>query len=245
MSPTCSTGKRSVRYWPGGSRDEVEARGGRPPCGCARRSSPCQSGGPTYSADVSDFSPPPPPSDPPPPPPPMGPPPGYVAYGGPGDAGRRFSASAAWPRPSSCSLADLHPARLIGIAATVRLAHKARDFLDGDISAESLPRTPPASGSNLGGLLVFAIAPLTMIWMFRMARNVRILGRPGLKFAPGWAIGGWFTPPLVLYVVPWLMFRELWKASEPGLAPGDEQLARRRRSRRSSTSGGCCSASCR
>ena len=54
-----------------------------------------------------------------------------------------------------------------------------------------------------------------MIWMFKMAKNVRALGRQGLRYAPGWAIGGWFVPPCVLYVVPWLMFRELWKASDP------------------------------
>jgi len=112
------------------------------------------------------------------------------------------------------------PLALVGVGATVRAAHRARDFLDGKISATSF-QSSVGLGSNFGGLLVFGIAPLTMIWMFRMAQNARTLGRPGLKFAPGWAIGGWFTPPLVLYVVPWLMFRELWKASEPEVPPGD------------------------
>jgi hypothetical protein len=55
---------------------------------------------------------------------------------------------------------------------------------------------------------------LVVLVMFRLAANHRKLGRTG-TWAPGWAIGGWFLPPLVIYVIPYLMFRELWKASDP------------------------------
>ena len=57
-----------------------------------------------------------------------------------------------------------------------------------------------------------------MIWMYRMAANHRALQRNG-TWAPGWAIGGWFLPPGGLYIIPFLMFRELWKASDPN-GPG-------------------------
>ena len=69
--------------------------------------------------------------------------------------------------------------------------------------------------------MVIPIAVLTMIWMFRMAANLRKLGRTGQTWAPGWGIGAWFVPPCVVYAVPWLMFKELWKGSDPTIAPGD------------------------
>jgi hypothetical protein len=151
----------------------------------------------------------------------MGPPAGYVAYGGSGAVNRRVMRIGGLSKALIVLLAIYIPLSLIGIAATVRLAHRARDFVDGDISADSFRDSSRSIGGSVGGILVLAIAPLTIIWMFRIAQNLRIIGRPALRFAPGWAIGGWFTPPCVLYVVPWLMFRELWKASEPGLEPGN------------------------
>ena len=65
-----------------------------------------------------------------------------------------------------------------------------------------------------------AAAVLTMIWMFRLAKNHRALHRGG-TWGPGWAIGGWFLPPL-LFVIPFLMLRELWKASDPDVPIGGQ-----------------------
>ena len=36
-----------------------------------------------------------------------------------------------------------------------------------------------------------------MIWLFRIAKNHQALGRR-LTWAPGWAIGGWFLPPIAV-----------------------------------------------
>jgi hypothetical protein len=73
-------------------------------------------------------------------------------------------------------------------------------------------------GQGLGTLV---IAVLTMVWMYRMAANVRALGRR-TTWAPLFAIFGWVLPP-VLVIIPFLMLRELWKASEPfHSAAGDE-----------------------
>ena len=71
------------------------------------------------------------------------------------------------------------------------------------------------------------IAVLTIITMFRMASNLRSLGRSNPTWAPGWAIGGWFCPPCVIYAIPWLMFRELWKGSDPTLEPFDPNWKQR------------------
>ena len=72
----------------------------------------------------------------------------------------------------------------------------------------------------LQGALSIAAAVLVIIWMFRIAKNHRTLRRVG-TWGPGWAIGGWFLPPL-LYIIPTLMFRELWKASDPDVPVGGD-----------------------
>jgi hypothetical protein len=91
----------------------------------------------------------------------------------------------------------------------------AQDFIAGSISKDDFITAiaPFAAMSVVGGLVTIALAVLTMIWMFRLARNQRNVGRPG-RWSPGWAIGGWFLPP-VLFVIPLLMLRELWKGSDP------------------------------
>lgn len=106
--------------------------------------------------------------------------------------------------------------------ASAAVRDDARDFLAGRISEDDFIRA--YSPSALFGVVQFltfvAAAVVTMILMYRMAANHRTLGRSG-TWAPGWAIGGWFLPPVVLYVIPFLMLRELWKASEPELAADD------------------------
>ena len=74
--------------------------------------------------------------------------------------------------------------------------------------------------SVVQAVVTLAAAIVTMIWMYRIAKNHRTLHRGG-TWGPGWAIGGWFLPPL-LYVIPLLMFRELWKASDPDTPIGAE-----------------------
>ena len=155
-------------------------------------------------------------------PPPAAPPPGYVAYGDTGAVNRRVQPTGGISKALGVLVAIYIPLSVLGIISAIRLAHRAREFLDGERSLDSFRDSLGVNGGGilgilggLGGLVMLAIAVLTMIWMFKMAKNVRAIGRQGLRFAPGWAIGGWFVPPCVLYVVPWLMFRELWKASDP------------------------------
>lgn len=74
----------------------------------------------------------------------------------------------------------------------------------------------------LTGALSIAVIVLTMIWLYRVVSNHVALGR-AVTWKPGWAIGGWFVPPLVLYIVPMLLLRETWKASDPTVPPGDQR----------------------
>jgi hypothetical protein len=90
----------------------------------------------------------------------------------------------------------------------------ARRFLDQAITEEEfLASYTSATGAGaVASAAQIAVAVLTFILMFKMARNLRDLDR-GTTWSPIWGIAGWFLPPGVLYVIPWLMLRELWKAS--------------------------------
>jgi hypothetical protein len=152
----------------------------------------------------------------------MGPPPGYIAYGGPGAAmSGSFSRVRGLAKALVVLLAIFIPFQLIGIVGLFQLRDKARGFLDGSLSESDFTSASSANLSSISGLLVIPIAVITIILMFRMARNLRVLGRTGATWAPGWAIGGWFCPPCAIYAIPWLMFRELWKGSDPAVAPND------------------------
>ena len=50
---------------------------------------------------------------------------------------------------------------------------------------------------------------LVMIWMYRISANLRAFGMT-TTWHPLFAIFGWFLPPVVLYVIPFLMLREQW-----------------------------------
>ena len=108
---------------------------------------------------------------------------------------------------------------VLGIVSTILTGlaiDDARAFLRDEITEDEFLDSY-AAGALLGGAQGFAIVAilvLTMIWMYRLAANHRTLGRRG-TWAPLWAIFGWFLPPVVLYVIPYLMFRELWRASDP------------------------------
>ena len=183
-----------------------------------------------------DFLPPPPSSSPPPPPPgapggPTTPPPpppppgltapaGYVAYNTAPTQGGQLSSirgTAKWAMilAGVASLASLASAVL-----SANLADTAQDYLDGRISEDEFldanAIAPLGQLLSAGPLLAAGI--FGVIWMYRIATNVRAIGR-ATTFAPVFAILGWFLPPL-LFILPLLVLRELWKASDPNTPPG-------------------------
>jgi ABC-type Fe3+ transport system permease subunit len=124
---------------------------------------------------------------------------------------------------------------IVGVVTVVttllsRLAlDEARDFLagrEGDnefLENEFVDAYAPSLLFGIvQGAAMIAVVVLTMIWMYRLAANHRALQRNG-TWAPGWAIGGWFLPPGFFYIIPFLMFRELWKASDPAVPAGDQR----------------------
>lgn len=173
-----------------------------------------------------------PPPLPPPAPPPTGlnPPPGYVAYG-PG----RYGAFSPFARVRGLGkvlgilVIVVAAGQLAALGASLAARSEAADFLAGRIDEDEFLSGygPSLAASALTGAANLAVVVLTMIWMYRLASNLERLGRTGRTWSPGWAIGGWFLPP-VLFVIPWLMFRELWRGSDPAAPPGAPDWRQRR-----------------
>ena len=110
----------------------------------------------------------------------------------------------------------------LGIAlVTPSAADKAGDFLDGRISEDEFLDSygGVAALQIVQGVITLAAAVCTIIWLYRLASNVRTFGRQ-TTWAPIWAVFGWVLPP-VLVIIPLLMLREVWKASDPEVPAGN------------------------
>ncbi len=96
----------------------------------------------------------------------------------------------------------------------------ADDFLDGLISQDEFEDAigPLTAVQTLVSAITFATAIVTVIWMYRIASNLRTAGRD-TTWSPLFAVFGWILPP-ILFVIPFLMLRELWKASDPAASDG-------------------------
>ncbi len=168
---------------------------------------------------------PPPAGTPVPPPPPtdLTAPPGYVA-----DAPTAINSVGGLYRIGRLSTAAIvlvcvsASVTLLSIVALDAAQDDAQALVDDRIDVEEFVEgaLPYLLMSVVQAVATLAAAIVTMIWMFRMAKNHRTLHRGG-TWGPGWAIGGWFLPPL-LYVIPFLTFRELWKASDPDTPIGGD-----------------------
>ena len=169
---------------------------------------------------------PPPPGAPPPPPPPdgLGPPPGYVAYGSAPTPTQRVHRIGGLSKAITVLVAIAGLGGIVNAFVQLSVTGDAEDFLAGRISSDEFnDRILSTSAfSIISGLATLASAIVVMIWMYRIAANLRAYGIP-TTWHPLFAIFGWFLPPGVLYVIPLLMLREQWSKSKPStVAPTGE-----------------------
>ncbi len=151
----------------------------------------------------------------------MGPPAHLVAYGDPNYRGfASLQNIGGIARAIGILIMIIIPLDAASVVVGFGLRSKARDYLNGVITEAAFKRSFGLSVviSSATSLAMLGAFVLTIVWMFRMAKNQQAMGRVG-TWVPGWAIGGWFLPPCVLYVIPYLMLRDLWKSSDPNSGP--------------------------
>ena len=158
---------------------------------------------------------------PPPPPSSMAPPPGYAGYQPTNWAG-------ALRRVKGLAVAAVILTAVAGIGQIISIAtadasrEAARDYLrDGDEDAFNESLVASGAGSLIVGAATLALAVITIVWLHRIVSNHQNLGRR-LTWTPGWAIASWFLPPCFLFVLPFLVIRESFKAADPASPPGTE-----------------------
>ena len=163
---------------------------------------------------------------PPPPPPNLIAPAGYAGYTPTPMAAVPLKRVGGVHRASVIAVAVSAIVSVLAVGISQSLSDEAQAYLDGVTSSDDFLGTlaPYLLLTFVQGAAVVASIVLVMIWMYRVAANHRALHRGG-TWSPGWAIGGWFLPPL-LYIIPTLMLRELWKASDPEVPIGGEWASR-------------------
>jgi len=103
------------------------------------------------------------------------------------------------------------------------------DLLSRVISGDYVTQSELQSSDNrqaVVGLIQFmlylATAAFFLTWIFRAYKNLQAFNVRGLRFSPGWAVGGWFVPFLNLWR-PHEVMREIWRASSPRAPVADER----------------------
>jgi hypothetical protein len=159
---------------------------------------------------------------PPPPPPDLAPPPGYAGYQARPWGAVTLKRVGGLARAIMVLLAICAVAQLVLMLFIPGYVEDSRDFADGLIDEDTyVERQVGFVGmSFISGAASIAVVVLSIIWLFRIAKNHRSLQR-STTWGPAWAIAGWVVPPL-LFVIPTLMLREQWQAAEPSSPPGDQ-----------------------
>ena len=160
---------------------------------------------------------------PPPPPPPITPPPGYIAYGGPGSAmPHQFQPV---KRLTTALVAVQVASMVVSLVAAIwqaMFANDAQRFLDGAITQREFDSAYESFSqfSFIAFPLGIAGIVLSSIWSYRIAGNAVGAGRAPVTWKSGLTILAWILACL-FGILPFLMLREHWRASDPELGFGD------------------------
>lgn len=112
-------------------------------------------------------------------------------------------------------VAIIHIALMFHHMSTLRLLERPIGFAEAN---EHDRRQGLLAMLSLGGLLVLVI--VYCVWIHRAYSNLYLFGARGLRYSPGWAVGGWFIPILNL-VRPVQVMQEIWRASSPAVRPDE------------------------
>ncbi|MHB0915094.1 MAG: DUF4328 domain-containing protein [Thermoleophilia bacterium] len=90
-----------------------------------------------------------------------------------------------------------------------------------DARAEGIDSRQAVIGILQGGSFL-ACAIVFLMWFHRAHKNLKVGGLDGLRYTPGWAVGGFFVPFLNL-VRPFQVMKEVWAGSTYLSHPREEE----------------------
>ncbi|HET7377151.1 MAG TPA: DUF4328 domain-containing protein, partial [Anaerolineae bacterium] len=73
--------------------------------------------------------------------------------------------------------------------------------------------------ANINLILLIVTGIVFLFWIHRAYDSLSTIGAYGLNYSPGWAVGGFFVP-ILNFVRPYQVVREMWKASDPAVPDG-------------------------
>ena len=153
----------------------------------------------------------------------MSPPPGYVAYGGPGSYGGTFQRIGGLTKALvALSIVGIVTSAL-SLVIQLTLRGNAVDFREGTTTIKEFADKlgPYLFVSAVTGFVGLATIVVQIIWAFRMSKNLQVLGRQSPTFSPGATIAINILGGCTLGILPYFMWRELWKGSDPESPAGD------------------------
>jgi hypothetical protein len=159
----------------------------------------------------------------------MSPPPGYIAYGDSGAYGGTFRPIRSLTKALVILTIVAIAAAALALVAQVTLRDKALEFRQGAMTLKEFADKlgPYIAASATAGLIGLAALIVQIIWTFRIAKNMEVLGRQGRSFAPGATIAINILGGCTLGILPYFMWRELWKGSDPESPRGDPNWKQR------------------
>lgn len=151
----------------------------------------------------------------------MAPPPGYVSYGTAPTPTSRVSRIGGLATSMSIIVGIAALGGILSAFLSTALRGDAEDLLAGQISESEFTDSLVglSAFSAVAGIATLAAMVLVMIWMYRITSNLKAFGMT-TTWHPLFAIFGWFLPPLVLYIIPFLMLREQWSKSQQSAVAG-------------------------
>ncbi len=153
----------------------------------------------------------------------MSPPPGYVAYGGAGSHDATFQRIGGLTKALVILSIITIVATSLSLLAQLSLRGDARDFRQGRTTLEQFAdKLGPYLGvSAIAGIVGLATLVVQIVWTYRMTKNLQKLGRQHRTFSPGATIAINIFGGCTLGILPYFMWRELWKGSDPESPAGD------------------------
>ena len=153
----------------------------------------------------------------------MSPPPGYVAYGGPGSYGGTFRGIGGLTKSLEILTIVTIVLSALSLVTQLTLRGNALDFRDGTTTLQEFADKlgPYLAVSAVAGFVGLATLVVQIIWTFRIAKNLEVLGRQNRTFSPGATIAINILGGCTLGILPYFMWRELWKGSDPESPAGD------------------------